>query len=252
MKEKMKSKSEIKEFYENFTDKLIRDKIYPNPRHIKIKKYLEEIFSKIQFNSALEIGCGIGVISEFIAKNVNSVVGIDISEENIRFAKKTVKNTNFYCSDFFDFDTKEKFDLITLFDVLEHIPKSSHQDVFDLIDKLSSTSCFVAITVPDPHYLSFMREHHPEMLQIVDESIYFNELTSIFSVFNFEIIKYEKYGIDYDNQYRFYLLSRKKEKYILEKAINADRNKFKSILAKIANRITIIRSRWKYGKFLKK
>lgn len=252
VKEKMKSKSIIKEFYENFTNKLIRDKIYPNPRHIKIKKYLEEIFSRTKFNSALEIGCGIGVISEFIAKNVNSVAGIDISEENIRFAKKTVKNINFYCADFFDFNTKEKFDLITLFDVLEHFPKSSHRDVFDQIDKLSSSNCFIAITIPDPHYLSFMRKHHPEELQIVDESIYLEELNSIFSAFNFEIIKYEKYGIDYDNQYRFYLLSRKKEKYILEKVINTDRNKLKSILRKFANRITIIRCKWKYGKFLKK
>lgn len=248
----MKSKSEIKEFYENFTDKLIRDKIYPNPRHIKIKKYPEEIFSRTQFNSALEIGCGIGVISEFIAKNVNSVVGNDISEENIRFAKKTVKSTNFYCTDFFDFDTKEKFDLITLFDMLEHIPKRSHRDVFDQIYKLSSSNCFIAITIPDPHYLSFIRKHHPEKLQIVNESIYLEELNSIFSAFNFEIIKYEKYGIDYDNQYRFYLLSRKKEKYILEKVVNTDMNKLKSILRKFANRTTIIRGKWKYGKFLKK
>ncbi len=136
--------------------------------------------------------------------------------------------------------------------MLEHFPKSSHRDVFDQIYKLSNPDTFIVITIPDPQYLSFMRDHHPEKLQVVDESIYFNELNSIFSAYKFEIVKYEKYGIDYENQYRFYLLTLPKEKYLLESAISTDENNFISLMRKISNRIKIIVRKWKYGKFLKK
>ena len=97
----MSSNKEIKNFYENFTKNLIKDKIYPNCRHQKIKKYLKEVLNNKKIESVLEVGCGIGIISEFISKKVSEVVGIDISEENIKFAKATVKHVKFYCTDFF-------------------------------------------------------------------------------------------------------------------------------------------------------
>ena len=247
----MKQKEEVKEFYEKFSQNLIRDKINPNPRHRKIIRYLKNVFHKYRFKNALEIGCGIGIISEFISKNVPDVTGIDISEENIKFAKATNKKITFYCSDFLEYRTKDKYDLITLFDVLEHIPKEIHPDVFKRINEISNVNTKIIITLPDPYYLSYVRENSPEKLQVVDESIYIDEIIQILKENNLEVFMFEKYGIDFDDQYNFYLLSYKKTEYKLTPPVLADKNFLVNYFGKLINRISRISGQIRYGKYLK-
>ncbi len=247
----MKRKEEIKDFYEKFSKNLIRDKIYPNPRQQKIISYLKNVFQKYNFNNALEIGCGIGIISGFISKNIPKVTGIDISEENIKFAKATNKKVTFYCSDFLEFSVKDKFDLITLFDVLEHIPKEIHTDVFKNINEMSNPNTIIIMTIPDPYYLSYIREHSPEKLQVVDESIYLDEIIKILEENNLEVLRFEKYGIDYGDQYNFYLLHYKKNKYALTPPYLIDNNFLASYFSKLVNRINRIIGQFRYRKYLK-
>jgi len=247
----MKRKEEIKDFYEKFAQNLIRDKINPNPRHQKIISYLKNLFQKYNFKNALEIGCGIGIISEFISKHISEVTGIDISGENIKFAKATVKKVNFHCSDFLEFPVKEKFDLITLFDVLEHLPKETHKNVFKRINEISKPNTIIIITIPDPYFLSHIRKYNPEKLQVVDESIYLSEMIPIFNENNLEVLKFEKYGIDYDNQYNIYLLGYRKGQYILEKPFTGSRNIIIKIYSKILNQVRRLTGKIRYGKYLK-
>jgi trans-aconitate 2-methyltransferase len=247
----MKTREEVKEFYEKFTKTLIRDRIFPNPRHYKIITFLKKILSERQIGSALEIGCGIGILSEYISNKVSKVVSIDISEENIIFAKATVKNVEFHRADFLDFPADENYDLITLFDVLEHFPKAKHPQVFQKIQEFSNENSVIAITIPDADFLSYIRKHHPEKLQVVDESIYFDELKKIIDDSKFEILKYEKYGIDYDNQYRFYLLGYKKEKYSLERKIMSNEGFFSKIPRKLFHTKKKIIGKFKFKKYLK-
>jgi 2-polyprenyl-3-methyl-5-hydroxy-6-metoxy-1,4-benzoquinol methylase len=247
----MKRKAEIKDFYEKFSKNLIRDKINPNPRHQKIISYLKNVFQKYNFNNALEIGCGIGIISEFISKNVPEVTGIDISEENIKFAKATVKKVEFHCSDFLEFPVKEKFDLITLFDVLEHIPKEIHPDVFKKINEISNSNTIIIMTIPDPYYLLYIREHSPEKLQVIDESIYLDEIIQIFEANNLKVLFFEKYGIDYGDQYNLYLLSCKKKQYELTRPYLADNNFLVRYFGKLVNKIRRYSGQFRYGKYLK-
>ncbi|MDH3268312.1 MAG: class I SAM-dependent methyltransferase [Ignavibacteria bacterium] len=247
----MKRKEEIKDFYDKFSKNLIRDKIYPNPRHKKIISYLKKVFQNYNFNSALEIGCGIGIISEFIAKNIPSVTGLDISEENIKFAKATNKKVSFYCSDFLDYPVKNNYDLITLFDVLEHIPKEIHPDVFRKISDLSNANSIIIMTIPDPYYLSYIREYSPEKLQLVDESIYPDEMIQIFKQNNLEVIMFEKYGIDNADQYNLYLLHYKKKQYELTPVSQTDKNLLIDYFGKLVNRIKRISGQIRYGKYLK-
>ncbi len=247
----MKSKEDIKHFYEKFTQNLIQDRIYSNPRHQKIISYLKKVFRRYNFRSALEIGCGIGILSEFISKNVPEVNGIDISEENIKFAKATVNNVNFYCTDFLEFNLKDKYDLITLFDVLEHFPKETHPEVFKKITEISNPSTIILITIPDPDYLSHIREHFPEKLQVVDESIYLDELLKIFNENNHQVLKFEKYGIDYNDQYNFYLLNYRKKQYKLDPVLLADSNFFVISFGKLVNKSKRVVNRIRYNRYLK-
>ena len=110
--------------------------------------------------------------------------------------------------------------MITLFDVLEHFPKPQHPLVFSRIKQCSHDSTLIAITIPDAWYLDFFRKHYPERLQVVDESIPFEEIMSLFSCFNMETITYQRFGIDFENQYRFYLLNYRKETFTLEQKRN--------------------------------
>jgi len=247
----MKRKEEIKDFYNKFSKNLIRDKIIPNPRHEKIIIYLKKIFKKYNFNSALEIGCGIGIISGFIAKNIPNVTGIDISEENIKFAKATNKKVNFYCSDFLEFPFESRYDLITLFDVLEHFPKENHPEVFKKINEVSNTESIILLTIPDPYYLNYVRENTPAKLQVVDESIYLDEMTHIFRDNNLEVLLFDKYGIDHEEQYNFYILRYKKKAYTLSPVLLTGNNLIKIYLYKFINRTKRIVGQIKYGKYLK-
>jgi hypothetical protein len=92
-----------------------------------------------------------------------------------------------------------------------------------------------------------MRKNHPEKLQVVDESIYIDDLVTVFKSVNLEILKFEKYGIDYDNQYNYYLLGYRDKDFILKKPFPENRN----LLSKLINKLKSFTGRLKYAKFIK-
>jgi len=82
----------------------------------------------VDFNkkSVLEIGCGIGRITEFISQDFKSVSGIDISSKMIETAKARLKNKNninFYETDGQNYPFEnELFDFVFSFIVFQHMP----------------------------------------------------------------------------------------------------------------------------------
>jgi len=92
-------------------------KIFDN-RSLKVDyRTLEPILEKGMF--VLDVGCGTGSISKDIANivgNSGKVIGIDNTKKFIESGKvtyKNIQNLNLIHSDLFDFETNEKFDLIT-------------------------------------------------------------------------------------------------------------------------------------------
>lgn len=76
----------------------------------------------------LDAGCGLGGRTVYYSeKGAESIVGIDIDENHIKFSKefaayKKVKNISFMVANFIDIPLESnKFDVIILNDVLEHI-----------------------------------------------------------------------------------------------------------------------------------
>jgi len=73
----------------------------------------------------LDIGCGVGTISFYLAKNNAEVIGVDISKKAISFANKSAKilgidNVHFICGTI-DRVAKKRFDVVVCTEVLEHI-----------------------------------------------------------------------------------------------------------------------------------
>ena len=85
----------------------------------------QQILSSIQISNVLELGCGTGKNTEWIATKANQVLAVDFSEEMLEKARKkiTAKNVSFAQADIskpWNF-ISIKPDLITCSLILEHI-----------------------------------------------------------------------------------------------------------------------------------
>lgn len=109
-----------------------------------------------------DIGCGIGYGSYYMAcaTDCSSVVGIDIAEEAIQYAQSCYKHPNV------DFVTRNitedavddlgKFDIITAFEVVEHVQDSN---IFlKAITSLLNEDGIVAFTTPNEEVIPFNKE----------------------------------------------------------------------------------------------
>lgn len=102
--------------------------------------------------SALDIGCGVGTVSFFVAKRGMKVKGIDISKNAIRVAKRNLKilkldkNIDFENIKFPNSRLKGTFDLIICSEVLEHLKddKKSARLIYNLLKKKG----VAVVTVP--------------------------------------------------------------------------------------------------------
>ena len=89
--------------------------------------YIQKILNKNKLNNTkiLDIGCGGGLISEGVSKLGADVTGIDFIKENISVAKMHAKknnlNINYLVKDFEKEKITSKFDVIIIFEVLEHL-----------------------------------------------------------------------------------------------------------------------------------
>lgn len=78
-------------------------------------------------SNVLDIGCGVGTLTFYVASLGNNVLGIDVSDKAIISAKitkkilKLNKNVKFKAADFVELDINKKFDTVYMFEVLEHV-----------------------------------------------------------------------------------------------------------------------------------
>lgn len=171
---------EVENFYDEFLEKrMIQYRLHGN---LRLKMAFDFIRPFVCDDSrVLDLGCGIGIVTEKIASRAVSgkVYGCDISRRNIWYAQKTIKKKNlaFLHLDLIEeFDrlaveTGGNFDLITLIDVFEHIPKEGHARLLGLLTSLLKPEGFILMTFPSPGYQQYLRDRNPEELQIIDEDI---------------------------------------------------------------------------------
>ena len=101
-------------------------KILHKIKSIRIKYILNHISSKnIKNFEILDLGCGGGLVSEPLAELGFNVTGIDFVEDNIKAAKLHASQNNlkinYYTQDIDNLSLKNKYDLVILFEVLEHM-----------------------------------------------------------------------------------------------------------------------------------
>lgn len=165
----------VDKFYDDFSDHQMEMGI--NHRHLSIHRYLER-FGLENDHSVLEVGCGIGTVSELVLRSLSpngDLLGIDISEKSIQIANDSLKkygNAKFHVHDLCSKEIGNQFDVIIMPDVIEHIPLNLHKKLFQNVGKCLKDSGFVFIHIPDPNYLELSVRNNSPGLQVIDQPIH--------------------------------------------------------------------------------
>jgi SAM-dependent methyltransferase len=102
--------------------------------------------------SALEVGCSVGVFTRMMAPAFDRVLAIDISDEAVKLAAKTVANdgnVEVRSGDFLVLETAGRtFDAIFFAEVLYYIDDAQGPDVCQALDRLLSERGVFAVVHP--------------------------------------------------------------------------------------------------------
>ncbi len=116
-----------------------------HPKH-RLMNYHKFFVDNVDGNDVvLDIGCGNGALSYDVANKAKRVVGIDLSEKNISVAKERYsrENVEYICGDALKDLPGEKFDVIIMSNVLEHIENRE-----EFLKRLKGKAAKLLIRVP--------------------------------------------------------------------------------------------------------
>jgi len=99
------------------------DRLHPKHRIMNYHKFFVDNVN--ENDVVLDVGCGNGALSYDVVKKAKKVVGIDLNEKNISFAKRRYsrENIEYICGDVLNDLPDEKFDVVIMSNVLEHIER---------------------------------------------------------------------------------------------------------------------------------
>jgi trans-aconitate 2-methyltransferase len=172
---------DVKGYYDEYVGR--QEVVGVNKRHRAILDWALN-FGMRPDHSVLELGCGIGTLTGLLAEGLGSggsVTAIDLSPVSIESAQQRLSgfdNVRLLAADVLETDLEGSFDVVVLPDVIEHIPLENHRALFERVASWVKPDGFVLLNYPSPHYQEWNREHHPDRLQIVDQTVHADVLSS--------------------------------------------------------------------------
>lgn len=115
--------------------------------HPVLKQEIDRLPIKNGF--ALDVGCGLGQVSRYLAQVGFKTTAIDIADEVIRLCKKlndTGKVINYQTENSITFNSKEKFDLIIDFLHIHDIERENIEQYLKNLEKLLSKNAYLIIS----------------------------------------------------------------------------------------------------------
>jgi len=115
-------------------------------RHRQLTTIFLDFFASIDTKSkVLDIGCGDGFWLELLRNlGFNNLCGIDLSKPMV--GRALLKNLDVECKDIYEIDYYNKFDIIIMMDVLEHLPNVSK--ALMIVNNALKTNGILYITTP--------------------------------------------------------------------------------------------------------
>ena len=119
-------------------------------RYLGRLKVVFDLLDKLEFRSLLDIGCGDGrFLREIRLAYPNlKLTGIDSSEKALDLAKQMNPELEFEQRDILDSPLETKWDVITLLEVIEHVPPSTLPDFMMSACGMLNPGGHLIITVP--------------------------------------------------------------------------------------------------------
>lgn len=101
--------------------------------------------------TVIDIGCGSGVVSNFLSTSCQRVVGIDANPAATTFAHREFakENLTFLNLKIEELDQVEEFDLLLCFEVLEHLHKANVHRAMSKFLEIAKPDAKLVITVPN-------------------------------------------------------------------------------------------------------
>jgi len=141
-------------------------------RHYRCEMLAGELHDK----TILDVGCSFGWFEDYAVRSgAKCIVGIDSSIKGLYYAPKAVPTARFSVGSALSLPLKDQsFDLVTMFDVIEHIPKGTEKFALAEIRRILKPGGELALSTPfrdwrstlfDPAwYLSGHRHYHTSQL----------------------------------------------------------------------------------------
>jgi len=204
---------EISRFYDGMTEAL---SIVRN-RHHAILATLKNICESVGSPRVLDLGCGTGITSVYMARCGATVDAVDISPANIARAKliNAHERVRYRHGDATDFCGEKPYDVICLCDVFEHIPSGKLPALLGTIRANSHRNTVIYASVPNGEYIEWTRERFPERLQIVDEAHSIPEMIEYFSRIGFTVFQISTRSVENVAQYVDYIFVKKERLWSL-------------------------------------
>lgn len=132
-----------------------------NRDNLKSSKYVQLVLKYLPKKSIiLDLGCGAGVpVDDIFIKAGHSVIGIDISKEQIKYARKYCKGGDFLVGDIMNLKENEyQVQSVVSFYTLFHIPRNEQLRILKIIASYLSVKGILLVTMGDrefegPHIL---------------------------------------------------------------------------------------------------
>lgn len=199
------------EYSDYVADKLIIQKNF-KLRLKSLKKFLNQNFHQ----NLLEIGSAYGFFLEVAQNYFNTVQGIDITEDGVRYAREKL-DLNVVHSDFLHHDFEnQNFDVVCLWDTIEHL--SQPQLYIEKVSRQMRKGSLLAITTGDIKSLNArLRKDKWRLIHPPTHVHYFSRITlaQMLRNYGFEVI-YNRYCGFYrsvDNiAYNIFVLRQKQPK----------------------------------------
>lgn len=180
-------------FYEEFSLAVgQRDWLQPNLRHEQLKLLTRNLFADRDDRRILDVGCGAGVLTDYLTR-FGEVTGIDFSVAAIDAARHYAPKPTFLAGSLEQLSGR--FDAITLFDVLEHIPADERPAFLEsLADRLEPDG-FLFCSTPHASATANRRAQDDPALQVIDEEVEVATVVEEATAAGLQLLNYRAYDV---------------------------------------------------------
>lgn len=151
--------------------------------------YIDIFLSKTCGKQILDIGCGTGTLSEYIANKGYIVDAIDFSEEMLKIARNKIKNVNFIQMDMRSININKKYNGIMLAYSLFHISKKEVIKAIEAYYNLLKDNGTMLIILQEGEGEKYVEENLEKGLKKFVNYYSFEEIEKVLNANHFEIIE---------------------------------------------------------------